>query len=155
MSRSGYRDDCDQDWDFIMYRGAVASAMRGKRGQAFLKEMLAAMDGMEHKRLIAWELEEPVAEVPCSHWGLFITGGVCAIGAVGEERGVNMADLDPEDADNVAKIFGIAPAMAREIVWENDEAGPHKETPEQRFERMRKWISGMIRDPSTPESEHG
>jgi hypothetical protein len=44
MSRSGYVDDVDQK-DLAMYRGAVASAIRGKRGQALLREMREAMDG--------------------------------------------------------------------------------------------------------------
>lgn len=35
MSRSGYTDDCD-GWQLIMYRGAVASAIRGARGQRLL-----------------------------------------------------------------------------------------------------------------------
>jgi hypothetical protein len=35
--------------------------------------------------------------------------------------------------------------MAREIVYENDEANWRIETPEQRFEGMRTWICRMIR----------
>jgi hypothetical protein len=38
----------------------------------------------------------------------------------------------------VAKAFGISPALAREIVFENDEAC-WKETPEARYIRMKKW----------------
>lgn len=45
MSRSGYSDDIDQ-WDLICWRGAVASAIRGKRGQAFLLEMWKAMTAL-------------------------------------------------------------------------------------------------------------
>jgi hypothetical protein len=42
--------------------------------------------------------------------------------------------------------IGIAEAMAREIVYENDEGGPfwaiggREETPEERWSRMRKWV---------------
>jgi hypothetical protein len=43
-------------WSHIRWRGAVASAIRGGRGQAFLREMLAAMDAMPVKRLVANEL---------------------------------------------------------------------------------------------------
>jgi hypothetical protein len=37
MSRSGYSDDYgdDEPWQLIMWRGAVASAFRGRRGQPF------------------------------------------------------------------------------------------------------------------------
>jgi hypothetical protein len=37
MSRSGYSDDLE-NWSLIRWRGAVASAIRGRRGQAFLRE---------------------------------------------------------------------------------------------------------------------
>ena len=134
MSRSGYSDDYD-GWSLIMYRGAVASAVRGRRGQAFLRELLATLDAMENKRLIANELS--------AH------GEVCAIGSVGIARGIDMSELDPKDAKGVAKTFGIAPALAREIVFMNDEYtawGYECEDPEARFSRMRKWIASLIND---------
>ena len=55
MSRSGYHDGIDQ-WDLIRWRGAVASAIRGKRGQAFLREMLDALDALPEPKLIAHDL---------------------------------------------------------------------------------------------------
>jgi hypothetical protein len=44
MSRPGYCDDTD-NWQFIRWRGAVKRAIRGKRGQEFLRELLAVPDG--------------------------------------------------------------------------------------------------------------
>ncbi|ENQ7660184.1 hypothetical protein ACEQOL_006537 [Pseudomonas aeruginosa] len=41
MSRSGYCDDLD-NWSLICWRGAVSSAIKGKRGQAFLIELREA-----------------------------------------------------------------------------------------------------------------
>jgi hypothetical protein len=131
MSRSGYTDDPENDWSRICWRGAVASAMRGKRGQAFLREMLAAMDAMPEKRLVSWELEAD--------------GEVCAIGTVGRARGIDMTKLDPEDSASVAGTFGISEALAREIVFENDEAVWERETPENRFSRMRQWIERNLK----------
>lgn len=56
MSRSGYTDDGWDDesaqWAAIRYAGALKSAVRGKKGQAFLRELLAALDAMPVKRLI-------------------------------------------------------------------------------------------------------
>lgn len=133
MSRSGYSDDCyDDDNSGYLYRGAVMSAIRGRRGQAFLKEMLAALDALPEKKLIYGELEQD--------------GAVCAIGAVGKARGVDMTEIDPEDAETVAATFKIAPAMAREVVYENDDEYRVKETPEARFIRMRKWVADQIQD---------
>lgn len=146
MSRSGYTDDNEDQWDFIRYRGAVKSALNGARGQAFLKEMLAALDAMPVKALIKNELEDAFP-LSVSHWGFVEAPAVCAIGAVGRARGIDMTNIDSNDPEAVAGKFGIADAMAREIVYENDE-GRWRETPEQRFERMRAWIvAHIIEDP--------
>jgi hypothetical protein len=51
MSRSGYTDDVEYSWRSIMWRGRVVSAIRGKRGQALLRDLLAALDAMPDKRL--------------------------------------------------------------------------------------------------------
>lgn len=134
MSRSGYSEDFDDNWMLIIWRGAVASAINGKRGQAFLKDLLNAMDAMPEKKLIADELE-------CE-------GAVCAIGALGRSRGLDMSKLDPEDIDTVAAAFGISGALAKETVWMNDDGGSYKETSEQRFERMRSWVASQIKEPS-------
>lgn len=138
MSRSGYNDDWDFDsWSYIRACGALASAKRGRRGQLFFLELLAALDALPEQRLIANELEVQ-------------DGAVCAIGAVGKRRGVDMSKLDPEDAETVAGTFGIAECLARDIVYMNDEHGPDKETPEQRFQRMRQWVVNQIKDFDTP-----
>lgn len=137
MSRSGYSDDYDgNNWDLIRWRGAVVSAIRGARGQAFLKEMLSALDAMPEKKLIAHELEAK--------------GEVCAIGAVGARRGVDMSKLDPENREGVAHVFDISEALAAEIVYENDEGvyWSDKETPERRFARMRAWVEKQIVAPT-------
>lgn len=132
MSRSGY-DDYDGDYSHILqinWRGAVASAMRGRRGQAFLREMLAALDAMPEKRLIR---EELVKE-----------GEVCALGAVAVARGQDVSAVDPEDHETVAGTFGIAHAMACEVMYKNDYSS--RETPETRFARMRAWIAAQIKE---------
>ncbi len=136
MSRSGYvEDDGDGDqWQLIRWRGAVASAMRGKRGQAFLGEMLTALDALPEPKLVAMELEAD--------------GQVCAIGSVGRMRGVDMSKIDPEEYSQVASAFGINEKLAQEIMWMNDDAGSWKETPEERFARMRKWVERHLAKPS-------
>lgn len=141
MSRSGYDDDCD-GWSLIRWRGAVKSAMRGARGQAFFKDLAAALDAMPVKRLIAHELQ--TAE-----------GEFCTIGVLGAARGVDLLKLDPDEPDQVAKEFGIASALAKEVVFENDECSPWygydpetqtriRETPEGRWFRMRAWVESNI-----------
>jgi hypothetical protein len=126
MSRSGYIEDDEDQWQVIRWRGAVASAINGKRGQAFLLEMYRAIDALPERKLIADELVQD--------------GAVCAIGAVGKARGLDMTKIDPHDPETVAGTFGIPDALAREIVYMNDE-GSWQETPEQRYERMKKWAA--------------
>jgi hypothetical protein len=131
MSRSGYNDDGDQ-WDLIRWRGQVTSAIRGRRGQVLLRDLLTALDAMPTKELIADELET------CD--------GVCALGAVGRARGVDMARLDPQDANQIGEAFGIARSLAAEIVWVNDEASTvWRETPAQRWSRVRDWVAAQIK----------
>jgi hypothetical protein len=130
MSRSGYSDDVEDNWALIMWRGAVASSIRGKRGQAFLREMLATLDAMPSKRLIPHDLEAG--------------GEVCAIGAVGAKRGIDMTKIDPEDNETVAGTFDIAVPLVREIVYVNDDYALN-ETPERRWARMRNWVVRQIK----------
>lgn len=127
MSRSGYSDI--DGWELVKWRGAVASAIKGQRGQSFLKEMIEALDAMPDKRLI----EESLA----------VDGDVCAMGSVGQKRGIDMTDIDFNDREEVANLFGISGALAAEISYENDEGG-WRETPEQRWARMRRWAEKQL-----------
>ena len=126
MSRSGYSDDCN-GWDLIRWRGAVTSAIRGKRGRALLLELRDALDAMPEKVLIAHELVDAA-------------GAFCTLGVLGNARGLDLSEIDPEDSDQVASLFDIAPALAKEIVFENDEAVWFDETPQRRWDRMRQWV---------------
>ena len=130
MSRSGYSDDCG-GWDLICWRGAVKSALSGKRGQAFLVELRDAMDAMPDKRLVTDTLEAD--------------GQFCTLGVLGAKRGLDMASIDAHCRESVSQAFGIAEAMAAEVVFENDECG-WNETPEQRWLRMRKWVDDHIKE---------
>lgn len=132
MSRSGYSYDLD-NWDLIRYRGRVASAMRGKRGQAFLRDLLAALDALPSQRLIGESFQT-------------VNGEVCALGAIGVRRGVDLSNFDPEYPSGVGDAFGIADCLAKEVMFENDEAWG-RETPEQRFQRMRQWVIEHIKEP--------
>lgn len=129
MSRSGYGDELD-NWSHVRWRGAVNAATQGKRGQTFLKDLLDALDAMPEKRLIANELES--------------AGEFCTIGVLGQKRGIDMDDIDPEDPDRVSAAFDIASALAQEIVFMNDEYCNREETPEQRWIRMRNWVAKQI-----------
>jgi len=170
MSRHGYTEfEGDDPLAEGRWRGALLSAFRGRRGQQFLRELIEALDAMPEKALAAHS---------------FTRGGeVCALGAVALKRGVDISAFEPgEDEDSwddeidhdaLADLFGIAPIMAREIMFENDD-GDHwhwsddgsicngvpygstrkyrtEDTPQERWERVRKWAVGKLR--STPNVE--
>jgi hypothetical protein len=161
MSRSGYTDDCDDNWALIRWRGAVASAIRGSRGQAMLREVAEALDALPEKRLAAESL-------------VTADGEYCTLGALGRARGIDMIPIDPEDRQAVAHTFGVAEALAAEIMYLNDEyiddwkwikveiCGPvrpgypdygrrrrsvrvkNERAAEQRWQYMRDWVAKQI-----------
>lgn len=131
MSRSGYVDYIDDPLVLGRYRGQVKSAIRGRRGQAFLKELAAAMDAMQDKALIANELINE-------------DGDCCTIGVICKARGIDVRTVDHEDPESVGAAVGIARQLAAEIEFENDEGWYSTETCEDRWERMRKWVERQI-----------
>ncbi len=169
MSRHGYVESDDEDpLQEGRWRGAVLSALRGKRGQAFFRELIEALDAMPVKALAARS---------------FTRGGeVCALGSVALKRGIDVSEFEaPEgedswddevDHDALGEKFGIAPVMAREIMYENDECDQwhweddgsvvrngirygetrkyRNELPTERWQRMRDWAVRNLR--STPTS---
>jgi hypothetical protein len=163
MSRSGYSEDCD-GWALIRWRGAVTQAIRGKRGQAMLRELLTALDAMPDKRLVADSLVSPEGEF-------------CTLGALGRLRGVNMESIDVEDRQAVARAFDVAEALAAEVMYLNDEAVvddwtylnfevfgpvrpwerhvqlrrvPNERSAQLRWEYMRKWVANQLIPPVQP-----
>ncbi len=169
MSRSGYtyNDGIEDIWRFIMWRGRVASAIRGKRGQVLLRDLLAVLDAMPEKRLY------PNSFATAS-------GEYCTLGVLGAARGIKMDDLgdadDGCDESLVAERFGVAAPLVQEIMWMNDEwvdddkpvdveiCGPvrphypdygrHRRTvympdvtaPQERWRVMRDWVAKQIKE---------
>ncbi len=129
MSRSGYIDDCE---GLNLYRGRVANALKGKRGQSFFRELAEEMDAMPIKELIAQELINKA------------TGSCCTIGVICKSRGIDVSKIDCDEPDAVARAVGISTTMAAEIEWMNDEAGRHDEPPTERWTRIRKWVEEQI-----------
>lgn len=125
MSRSGYSDDCG-GWGLIKWRGQVASATRGRRGQRLLGDLLDALESMPEKRLYA---------------GVFDDGKdcVCALGAVARLRGVDAPKIDADDycGDLIAPLLDIARPLAAEVMYVNDEGSAM--TPEERWVEVYGW----------------
>ena len=147
MSRSNYTDDCD-GFELARWRGAVSRSIKGRRGQALLRDLGEALDAMPVKRLYP---------------GSFASedGEFCALGALAAHKGIRTDDLgsdegDDCDPDRVAERFGISGAMAAEIMWANDEGlvsehayidgrwSPDPDHAEKRWLAMKQWVSKML-----------
>jgi hypothetical protein len=132
MSRHGYSDDCDDDLALGRWRGRIASATRGKRGQAFFRALAEALDSMPAKRLVVGELETREGEV-------------CALGCLGKAMGADFSSVDTEDWDKLGGLFNITPGLAQEVMYVNDEHGRYNTTPEQRWGIVREWVARQIK----------
>lgn len=151
MSRSGYHDDLDP-LDQGRWTAQVRSATRGKRGQKFFCDLLAALDAMPEKKLISGRLQDD-------------SGQVCSLGAIGVARGVDLKPLEPKenewgdsemDYEGLADNFDIAEQLAREVMFWNDEMDfSGSETPEARWKRMRAWVARQIRAAEGEEPANG
>ena len=138
MSRHGYSEgECWDTESFLRamnWNGVVASASRGKRGQAFFRALVAALDAMPGKRLVAGELEDG-------------EGSVCALGCLGKAKGVDVKSVDSEDWPKLGQLFDIAPQLAQETMYRNDEGddfGDSRRTPEERWAYVRRWAAHQI-----------
>jgi len=87
---------------------------------------------MPNKALISSELEDD-------------TGNFCTLGVIGNARKIDMKKIDPEDHFKVSNIFNISNALAREIVFENDEVCDYHYTPEKRWEHMYNWAKSNLK----------
>lgn len=162
MSRSGlHEDDGDDPLQFGRWRGATMAAIRGKRGQAALREIAAAMDSMDCKSLTSGALAAD--------------GEFCTIGLLMSKRGIDTSEFDVCDYDAIAEAIGVNAKIVQEIEWFNDDTihdwhyvehcGPpapkwnrwdptwtvevREANPDAnplRWVRMRDWVAGHIKE---------
>jgi hypothetical protein len=116
--------------------------MLSERGQAFLWELHEALDALPQKRLFQGALQQG--------------SEVCAIGAVGLKRCMDLDALDRHERDELAEAFGVSSMMVQEIAYWNDQGmeacllgltdgGIFKEnTPEDRFGFVRAWVVSWL-----------
>ena len=137
----------DSEMPLALWRQAIENALSGRKGQATLRELEAALLALPQKRLIEGAL--------CHD------GEVCALGALALKRGA----IDPENppyledggaaevGDWAEHHLGVRYALAWEIQWHNDEGqwqGDYlrrgrAETPEERYERVLAWVRSRIK----------
>jgi hypothetical protein len=169
MSRvqEGEWDDQDAVRRHNLWRGNYLRQLRGKRGQAFLRELRDALLALPEKALAAGQIAKD--------------GQVCALGSLalkrrvdaGESREAVVAELaginvDQDDDDwegdliwEWAESVLQAPKyLAWMIPVENDEDNSHEyvdgkwkrkeTTPEGRYQRMLRWVESRIAEGTAP-----
>jgi hypothetical protein len=124
----------DGDWEPWMEgqaAGALRSAIRGRRGQQLLRDLIAGLDALPVPELAAGSLEDPE------------TGCVCALGAVRLHRGADTVPLwfDPADPDvdwrNLAKPFDISETLAHAVISANEYVDSNNDE----YSRRNRWKS--------------
>lgn len=130
MSRSGYSDDYDDPLSIGRWRAVIASATRGKRGQRFFRDLVAALDALPEKKLVAGKLETE-------------EGSVCALGALARHKGISCGGLDTYDWDQLGESFGVARQLTQEVMYENDESWMN-DSGEKRWQHVRDWAAKQI-----------
>jgi hypothetical protein len=97
-------------WGYVRYRGALRNAIKGKRGQAFLKELLEAIEALPEKKLAVGAFRDR-------------DGCASALGALALKRGHSpdeLAGFHYMTPDQLARFFGIQPVLIRHIVHMHD-----------------------------------
>ena len=178
MGRTSWSEDYADDDPAAanLFQGNLKRSLRGRAGQAALRELEAALLAMPEKALYADVFAEP-------------SGEVCALGAVAvarkqaqglsrDEALATCADVDPYDSEEECEALGFPRLVAQAVVWENDEAhttvwevaygpahpgrGSYKGgipfirdvTPRERYDAMLAWVRRrIVREPTaTPEA---
>lgn len=130
-----YYDDEPSPQEEGLIAGALRSAIRGKRGQRFLRDLIAALDALPSKELSAGALEDEQ------------TGCCCAFGAVRRWRGAAAVPLwfDPMEEDlspsHLAEPFNVSETLAWAVVAANESCFSGNAEPERRrrWEEVKRW----------------
>jgi hypothetical protein len=121
--------------------GALRSAIRGRRGQQLLRDLVAGLDALPEPELAAGSLEDPES------------GCVCALGAVRLQRGPHAVplshDLTDPDVDwrDLAEPFNISEALAHAVIAANEfrDKRNDEQSRRRRWQSVRNWaVSKLI-----------
>lgn len=164
MSRIGWSEDESFPGQFEIWQANCRRSLRGRKGQAALRELETALVALESKRLIAHALENE-------------DGDVCAIGALVKAKGI-APKADPEwQMEDVGVECGLPRLVAWKVVELNDihldgryvvMEGPTRPTerfryrgagggcgsifvpltPEERYTRVLAWVRSELRSGS-------
>jgi len=152
MSRYCDFDDHDHEpWMEGQTAGALRSAIRGRRGQRLLRDLIEGLDALPVQELAAGTLKDPE------------TGCVCALGVVRLQRGADAVPLrfDPTDPDvdwrDLAKPFDISETLANAVICQNEYGDKCNDEPSRRrrWRLVRRWAVCNLIAPPKPKKSNG
>jgi hypothetical protein len=136
--RISYSEDEDYPGQFNLWQGNCQRSLSGRKGQAALRELRAALLALPSKRLIANELDDGA--------------DCCAIGAL-----VRYKSLTPKsDREYEMEEVGVECGMPRMVAWKvvelNDVQLDRRWdgmksvelTPEERYDAVLKWVGEQL-----------
>lgn len=144
--RVNYSEDEDFPGQFELWQANCQRSLKGKAGQAALRELETALLALPEKRLIADKLQAP-------------DGEVCALGALGRFKGVEVpisTDNNYNDDDCLERLeqeeaviqFGVdlgVPYMVSVAIVERNDGGSYfDDTPEGRYTAMLTWVQRQL-----------
>lgn len=167
--RINYSDDEDFAGQFFLWQSNCDRSLRGKRGQASLRELESALLAMTEKRLVSGEFVTPHGEA-------------CALGAMAVQRkmveGLSReaaiaacAEMDQDESQQHGEALGCPRLVAWKVVEQNDiinddvwevHHGPVRRhhgtykggiahvrpmTPEERYDRVLAWVRSELVKP--------
>ncbi len=164
--------DCDDNASFLRSCAFMANAKRalkGRKGQAVLKELEEALVALPEKKLISGHFAD-LRVNPISKEKGYKTiyerteGDVCTMGCLLVHRkmkkqfklkgqalmeAVIEVTCDPNDGGSeaiqqAASALDIVYPLAYELAFQNDEEGDREETDEARYERVLAWVRKQL-----------
>jgi len=130
--RISYSEEEDYPGQFELWQANCERSLRGREGQAELRELREALLALPDKRLIHGSLIDAEGEV-------------CAIGAYAQRKGLDLSTFDPEDeTDKVGIIAGMPKMVAWKVVEMNDMELHSRFTPEERYRLMLQWVESKL-----------
>jgi hypothetical protein len=163
MSRYYGEDNWDDEYSQAranIWEATTRRAIRGKRGQANLRFLLEALEDIE-RAVPEFPEWMPGPDAPRLIEGAICKNGeVCAVGAFArKKRGTQwLLDVNPDEDElsgqnglqvtaEIGSIAGLQITIGYLLAELNDDPSYgwwHKETPEQRFVRVKRAVQGML-----------
>ena len=140
--RVGYSEEENYPGQFNLWQANCRRSRQGKKGQAALRDLEAALLAMPEKR-IQKDIFVDLNGESCAIGALMLHRNISA-GMPREQAVAECAVLDPLETEEYGVILGLPRLVAWAVAVENDEWWWEDEIPEKRYLRMLAWVREEI-----------